>query len=212
VRKIGFSSLALLLALAVTGCSVVTPDKRPDDQRLRDGINLLLRNFTDHHADLINWKMDQVKAQISKKLPTGFASEAGWTLKWSNYTQGELPQVVIPWSMVGQYPNHYVLDIDNYSGGKIVPQTTAVEVSHAQSGNDIYLAGIVHQRSAKSDSNWIIFTSVPYLPFTDIAYGFAHRSDGKWSIVDFGTATVGCGRVPATIQSEFGMSCPTGSN
>ena len=212
MKRTSYLAVVLLAAFALSACSVVTPDKRPDDEKLRDGINLLTRDFTDHHPGLINWNPTAVKAQIAKKLPTGFATEAGWTLKWSDYSPGELPQVVVPWAMVGQYPNHFALDIDNYSGGKIVAQTTAVEVTRAQTGRDIYLAAIVHQRSAKSDPGWIIFTSVPYLPFTDMAYGFAHKSDGKWRIVDFGTATVGCGRVPTRIQSEFGMSCPPGSN
>ena len=33
-------------------------------------------------------------------------------------------------------------------------------------------------------------------------------NDGKWQIVDFGSAMVGCGKVPNEIQSEFGFSCP----
>jgi hypothetical protein len=203
---------ALLLALILSGCSIVTPDKRPDDQKLRDGINLLLRDFSDHHAQLMNWNLALVKQQIEHPLPKGYATEAGWTLEWNKYVQGELNKVVIPWSIIGQLPNKFALDIDNYSGGKIVPQSTEIEVRRAQQGKDYYLAGIVHIRASQSDPNWIIFTSVPYLPFTDTAYGFAHRADGKWSVNDFGTATVGCGRVPISIITEFGMSCPPGRN
>ena len=199
------------MAVVLSGCSIVTPDRRPDDEKLRDGINLLLRDFTDHHAQLINWNEVMVKKQIGRPLPKGYASEAGWTLEWKDYVQGQLPKVVIPWSIIGQLPNKFVLDIENYSGGKVVPQSTEIEVRHAQQGSDYFLAGIVHMRASQSDPNWIIFTSVPYLPFTDTAYGFAHRAGGNWKITDFGTATVGCGRVPAPIQREFGMSCPPGS-
>ena len=211
MRRATTGFLALVLALVLSGCSIVTPDKRPDDEKLRDGINLLLRDFTDRHPELVNWKESMVKKQIEQRLPTGYATEAGWTLEWKSYVQGELPKVVVPWSIIGQFPNNFALDIENYTGGKIVAQSTEVEIKHAQQGKDYYLAGIVHIRSSQTDPNWIIFTSVPYLPFTDTAYGFAHRTGGTWRISDFGTATVGCGRVPPTIQREFGMSCPPGS-
>ena len=39
-------AMVALLTVVLTGCSVLTPDKRPDDERLRDGINLLLRATT----------------------------------------------------------------------------------------------------------------------------------------------------------------------
>jgi len=212
MRRTWITAVVALLTLTLTSCSIVTPDKRPDDQKLRDGINLLLRDFSDHHAPLMNWDVAMVKQQISHPLPQGYATEAGWTLEWQTYVQGELNKVVIPWSIIGQLPNKFAMDIDNYSGGKIVPQSTEIEVRRAQQGKDYYLAGIVHIRASQSDPNWIIFTSVPYLPFTDTAYGFAHRADGKWSVNDFGTATVGCGHVPNSIIAEFGMSCPPGSN
>lgn len=208
MKRVATIFLGMLLVLTLSACSVLTPDKRPDDEKLRDGINLLMRDLTDRHPQLINWKPDLVKQQINQPLPKGYATEAGWTLEWKDYLPGQLPKVVVPWSIIGQYPNKFALDIDNYSGGKLVAQSTEVEVRHAQLGSDYYLAAIVHMRSSTTNPNWIIFTSVPYLPITDTAYGFAHRTQGSWKIDDFGTATVGCGRVPNSILREFGMSCP----
>ena len=199
---------ALLSILALTSCAVNTPDARPDDSRIRDTINLLLEDMQAHHPDLVNWKSQSVKAEINRKLPTGKATEAGWTLNWPSYGPGELPQDVLPWSLIGQYPNHYSLDTNNYSGGSIVKQSVATQIESAQLKGDTYFAAIVHIRQSQKDPTWIIFTSVPYLPITDIAYGWAHLENKKWVIKDFGTALVGCTSVPIEIQHEFGLSCP----
>ena len=202
-------AMVALLTVVLTGCSVLAPDKRPDDERLRDGINLLLRDFNSNHPKLVNWDAEIVKKQISKNLPKGFATEAGWTIQWESFTKGELPQVVVPWSMVGQYPTKFRTDANNYSGGDRVPESIRGEIKKAQLKDDFYLAGIVNLRASTQNPNWVIFTSVPYLPFTDIAYGFAHRINGRWIIDDFGTATVGCESVPTNILIEFDLSCPT---
>jgi len=73
---------------------------------------------------------------------------------------------------------------------------------------DKYFGAVVDIRSSKVNPQWIIFTTVPYLPVTDNAYGFATVVNKKWSIVDFGTALVGCGKVPANVEGEFGFQCP----
>jgi hypothetical protein len=208
MKRKALVSTLLVSLLLLAGCAVNTPDARPDDSRIRDTINLLIEDMAAHHPDLVSWKQDVVKKQIARKLPVGKATEAGWTLTWPNYAAGELPQVVLPWSMIGQYPNHFALDTDNYSGGSLVKQSVATQIQDAQLKGDTYLAAIVHIRQSIKDPNWIIFTSVPYLPITDIAYGWAHQVDKKWNISDFGTALVGCGKVPSQVQAEFGMSCP----
>ena len=73
---------------------------------------------------------------------------------------------------------------------------------------DKYFGAVVDIRSSTVDPHWIIFTTVPYLPVTDNAYGFATVRDKKWTVVDFGTGLVGCGTVPANVESEFGYQCP----
>ena len=203
--------VAFALVIALAGCSVTAGNARPEESKLADGIKLLITDFTARHPDLINWEPKLVSAQLKLKLPKGVATEAGWTLVWPGATTGELSRVVIPWSILAQYPDKFALDTNNYSGGNAVPDAISVDIRSAQQKGDPYFAAIVHLRTSTHDSHWLIFTSIPYLPITDNAYGWAHLVDGKWKIVDFGTATVGCGSVPKAIQSEFGFSCPPGN-
>lgn len=210
-RPVLYLSLLFTLLLTQVGCSVLAGNSRPDDSKLRDGIKLLISDFTQRHPDLIGWKVKEVERQISQPLPAGLATEAGWTLIWPKPRAGEFGQVVIPWSILGKYPDVSAQDTMNYSGGKLVPDSVATQIRHLQQGEDIYFAAIVNLRYSAQNAHWLIFTSIPYLPITDNAYGWAHFQRGKWQITDFGTATVGCGRVPVEIQAEFGMSCPTDS-
>jgi hypothetical protein len=210
-RPVRYLPLLFTLLLTQVGCSVLAGNSRPDDSKLRDGIKLLISDFTQRHPDLISWKVKEVERQISEPLPAGLATEAGWTLTWLHPSIGEFSRVVIPWSILGKYPDVFAQDAKNYSGGKLVPDSVATQIRHLQQGADIYFAAIVNLRYSAKDAHWLIFTSIPYLPITDDAYGWAHFQSGKWQITDFGTATVGCGRVPVAIQAEFGMSCPTDS-
>ncbi|MEI6648137.1 MAG: hypothetical protein WCO08_00710 [Actinomycetes bacterium] len=202
-------TLGAVLILVLSSCAMATGEERPTDAKLRDGINLLLTNFTARHPELRTWDASAVKHQIAAPLPKGLATEAGWTLSWSNATSKELSRVVIPWTILGQYPNHFALDSARYTGGKAVPDSVAIEIRKIQQGSDEFFAAIVHLRFSSVDPTWLIFESVPYLPVTDNAYGWAHLRQGKWAVIDFGTATVGCGRVSTAIQKEFGMDCPT---
>ena len=204
--------LVLPLVLLLTACGLPTGDQKPDDSKVRDSLKLMVTSFERYHPKLVNWDSIKVKAQINTAIPKGYATEAGWNIKWPNYVTGELPSVVIPWSVVGQYPTKFALDSKIYEGGNLVPQSVAGQIAKLQystfDGGDEFFAATVNQRFSKVDSSWLIFTSVPYLPVTDIGYGFAHIANGRWKIVDFGTATVGCGNVPASVESEFGFTCP----
>jgi hypothetical protein len=201
-------TLALLL-LTLSAC-LPNPDAPPPSGKINEGINLLLTQFTKSHSALVNWNSEVVKAQLHEKFPQGVATEAGWRIVWPHAPAGGLPQVVIPWEFLAQYPNHPQLNINNYSGGNAVPQSVATAIRAAELPNqagDPYFAAIVHLRSSTVDPRWVIFTSVPYLPVTDIAYGFAENDHGKWKVIDFGTAQVGCGAVPTQVLSEFGFTC-----
>jgi hypothetical protein len=160
------------------------------------------------HPKLINWEKPAVISQLNSKIPTGYASEAGWTIKWSDPKPGEFSQIIIPWELLGQFPSKYVQDIKNYSAGTFAPQSVVSEIGKLELNNDPYFAAIVNVKMSVKDSHWVVFTSIPYLPVTDPGYGWAHSVNGHWTISDFGTATVGCGIVPAQIQSEFGFTCP----
>jgi len=204
--------LTILLAtsLLLTGCGLPTGNERPDDMKLRDGIKLLLTQFESKYPKSVNWNNAKVRAQISQRLPEGIATESGWTLKWPSYSDGELSSVVVPWVILAQYPTKYSLDVNNYEGGSPVPAGIAAQITKLQQevfGSN-YFAAVVNQRISNANKNWIIFTTIPYLPVTDPAYGFAEAVNGKWEIRDFGTATVGCINVPTAVQSEFGFTCP----
>jgi hypothetical protein len=204
--------LTLLIAtsLLLAGCGLPTGNERPDDMKLRDGIKLLLTQFESKYPKSVNWNAKSVKAQISQRLPEGVATESGWTLKWPNYSAGELSSVVVPWIILAQYPTKFTLDVNSYEGGSPVPAGIAAQITKLQQDvfGSNFFAAVVHQRISKVNGSWIIFTTIPYLPVTDPAYGFAEAVNGKWEIRDFGTATVGCGTVPPAVQSEFGFTCP----
>ena len=198
--------------LLLTSCGAPSGDARPSDSNLITAINLLVSNFDANHPTLITWKTDAVKAQLSKKLPAGIDTEAGWLLKWSNPADGELSQVVVPWTLLAQYPNAPLPYFNHYKGGNLVPQATSTDlvatIIKTEMQGDKYFGAVVDIRSSTINPHWIIFTTVPYLPVTDNAYGFATVKDKGWSVVDFGTALVGCGTVPLDVEKEFGYQCP----
>ena len=198
--------------LLLTSCGAPSGDARPSDSNLITAINLLVSNFDANHPTLITWKTDAVKAQLSKKLPVGIDTEAGWLLKWTNPADGELSQVVVPWTLLAQYPNAPLPYFNHYKGGNLVPQATSTDlvatIIKSEMQGDKYFGAVVDIRSSTVNPHWIIFTTVPYLPVTDNAYGFATVKDKGWSVVDFGTALVGCGTVPLNVEKEFGYQCP----
>lgn len=202
--------VSTLLLAGLTGCGLPSGNERPEDTKLRDGIKLLLTQFESKYPQSINWDSSKVKAQISQRLPDGIATEAGWTLRWPASSTGELSSVVIPWVILAQYPTKFAKDVSTYNGGAPVVAGVAAQITKLQQDTfgSNFFAAVVNQRVSKVDGRWIIFTTIPYLPVTDPAYGFAESVDGKWKIVDFGTATVGCKKVPAQVQSEFGFTCP----
>ena len=210
VVKTGAIMSACLLLL--TSCGAPSGDARPSDSNLITGINLLVSTFGANHPKLITWKTDALKAQLAKKLPVGIDTEAGWLLKWPNPGDGELSQVVVPWTLLAQYPNAPLPYFNHYKGGNLVPQATSTDlvttIIKTEMQGDKYFGAVVDIRSSTVNPHWIIFTTVPYLPVTDNAYGFATVKDKKWTVVDFGTALVGCGTVPPSVLNEFGYHCP----
>jgi len=194
--------------LLLTACGPKSADLRPEDSKLRDGISLLIKDLSIYHPANKNWNEKAVDLQVQRPLPIGFSTPAGWKLTWPSATKGELSYVYVPWALTGTYPNHFTGDNANYTAGTIVPNTIIRDIAVQEFGVDDYFAAIVDVRYSAIDKHWIIFTSVPYLPVTDKAYGWATAISGRWKVVDFGTALVGCGKVPTSVQSEFGLSCP----
>ncbi|OIQ66115.1 hypothetical protein GALL_523190 [mine drainage metagenome] len=116
---------------------------------------------------------------------------------------------MIPWRLIGPVPSDYALDSNNYTGGNQAPKGAVAQIKSAKEGVDPWFAAIVHIRLSKTDPNWAIFTAVPYLPVTDIAYGWANNQSGHWQVRDFGTAQIGCGVTPLPVLNEFGFGCPS---
>jgi hypothetical protein len=199
--------LVLPLLLVVASCASPSVG-RPTDTKLRHGINLLLSEFEKRHPQMVSWKGNSVRNQLTKPLPMGRATEAGWTLDWSGATSQELSRVVVPWRLIGSAPKKYEIDSTNYSGGTLASENAVAQIKSAKESVDPWFAAIVHIRLSKTNPNWAIFTAVPFLPVTDIAYGWAQNQGGHWRVFDFGTALVGCGVTPASVLKEFGFSCP----
>lgn len=200
-------ALSLTIAGTLTACGPANPDIRPTDAKLRDGISLLLKDLALNHPASKTWNEQAVEAQIQKKLPVGLSTPAGWKLTWPSAGINEISTVYVPWDLTGTYPNHFAADNATYTSGTEVPQSVVQDITEQQLGSDQYFAAIVDVRYSKANKHWIIFTSVPYLPVTDNAYGWATVVKGKWKVVDFGTALVGCGKVPNEVQLEFGFMC-----
>ena len=76
-----FISLLICLSFALTACGVESGNQRPEEKKLVDSIKLLLTYMDHSHPNLINWNKSAVEAQLKKKLPTGYATDAGWTIK-----------------------------------------------------------------------------------------------------------------------------------
>ena len=206
------TATVLVGVLLLTSCGAPSGDARPKESDLIAGINLLISNLDAKHPQMINWKLSDVKAQLAQKLPKGVDSEAGWLLQWPHAKQGELSQVIVPWTLLGQYPNNPKSYFVRYTGGSLVPQATSTDlittITNAEMLGDQYFGAVIGIRASKINPQWIVFTTVPYLPVTDPAYGFATVKNKLWGVVDFGTALVGCGTVPRQVLSEFGFQCP----
>jgi hypothetical protein len=153
-----------------------------------------------------------VKTQLQGTIPVGEDTDAGWLLKWRNPSAGQLSQVIVPWTLLGQYPNNPTPLGYRYNGGQVLPQSTIGNITDVviktESHGDPYFAAVLDVRASIKNPQWVIFTTTPYLPITDSAYGFATVVNKEWKIVDFGTARVGCSEVPNEVEAEFGFSCP----
>jgi hypothetical protein len=211
IGKIKLSATTGLIVLLLTACGPQNGTQRPDDQVLKKGIAQLIQTFESKYPQLKNWDDSAVKDQLVGKLPVGVSSEAGWHLTWPHATDKQLSQVFVPWSLIGQMPETFPADTSHYSGGRNVPSSVVQDIRRqfllmAKVGD--YFSAITNVRYSTANSKYIIFESIPYLPVTDPAYGWASATTGAWKVIDYGTATVGCGSVPGNVQSEFGFSCP----
>ena len=202
---------SVLLTLALSACGPQNGNQRPSDDVLKKGINQLVQTFEKTYPKLKNWDDSAVQLQLHEKLPTGSAAEAGWHIVWPNANSNQLSEVYVPWALIGQMPETFPADTSRYSGGKNVPSSLIQDLrSQFLKLNKIgdYFAAMTNVRYSTVNGKYIVFQSIPYLPVTDRAYGWASATSGSWKVLDYGTAEVGCGIVPTNVQSEFGFTCP----
>ena len=83
----------VLVSMLLTGCGPQNGNQRPADEVLKKGIAQLIQSFESTYPKLKNWDDAAVRAQISKKLPIGNSTEAGWHLRWPSAIDGELSQL-----------------------------------------------------------------------------------------------------------------------
>ena len=166
VKPVAILGACLLL---LTSCGAPSGDARPSDSNLITGINLLVSTFGANHPKLVTWKTSALKAQLARKLPTGIDTEAGWLLKWPNPAEGELPQVVVPWTLLAQYPNAPLPYFNHYKGGNLVPQATSTDlvatIIKTEMQSDKYFGAVVDIRSSTINPHWIIL----FTPFTFVS-------------------------------------------
>lgn len=207
------AALSIASLLLLTGCGPQDGTQRPDDALLRKVIHQLMNNYGADFPQSISWDTKKVDDQLNRPMPKGFQTEAGWFIEWKDYAQGELAYAYAPWFLLGQYPNNLQSQNHAYTGGKDVPTSVqqavrAAAIRAKAIPENQYFSAFVNVKYSATDRHWIIFETIPYLPVTDPAFGFAHAEGSSWKFVDFGTATVGCGKVPASVLAEFKLSCP----
>ena len=212
--------MGFIFVLTLTSCGVNSHNHQvitPTQAKISTAIDQMISGFQSKHPELVNWNAQAVESQLHQAIPAGTALNIGWLITWRNSEPGQLPQVIIPWNLLGITPKPSKI-LNNpeslpyrYTGGSIpnskITSEIAQLVSATEMKNDSQFAAVFNIKESTRYPQWIIFSTEPYLPVTDPGYGFATVLNGTWSVVDFGTAKVGCDTVPALVEQEFGFSC-----
>ena len=207
--KLKLSVITILIVGTLSGCSLVNTDNStPTTDKIVAGINLLISQYVKNYNSLVNWDNASVANQLLEKIPPGVPTPAGWLITWDHSKTNQLSSALIPWSILNLYPSQTSNPISIYKdAGKPVAAATYNQLQEIEDQKHPLFSGLVNVKSSINDGSWVIFTEMPYLSVTGPGYGFAHHENGTWKVVDFGTAQVGCGKVPSEIESEFGFTC-----
>jgi len=84
---------------------------------------------------------------------------------------------------------------------------TAVRDSPATAGVPRSAYAVTGVRTAASDAAWAGATVQPTGDDLDPATVVLHRVGGTWTVVDLGTAQVGCDTAPAAVVTDLGLGC-----
>jgi hypothetical protein len=85
--------------------------------------------------------------------------------------------------------------------------TTAVRTSPATAGVPRGAYAVTDVRTAGADATWAGAALQPTGDDLDPATVVLHRVAGTWTVVDLGTAQVGCGTAPAPVATDLGLGC-----
>jgi len=85
--------------------------------------------------------------------------------------------------------------------------TAAVQRSPATAGVPGTGYAVTDVRTAATDATWAGAALQPTGDDLDPATVVLHRVRGTWTVVDLGTAQVGCGTAPATVVTDLGLDC-----
>ncbi|NAZ83492.1 hypothetical protein GTR02_16875 [Kineococcus sp. R8] len=85
--------------------------------------------------------------------------------------------------------------------------TAAVQTSPATAGVPREAYTVADVRTAASDAAWAGAAIVPTGDDLDPATVVLHLVGGVWTVVDLGTAQVGCGTAPAVVAVDLGLGC-----
>jgi len=97
-------------------------------------------------------------------------------------------------------------------------KVVATYLGHAGIAGDLYT---VHVTTSSSQPSWALLhevaTTQGEATFQN-THGVAEKVAGRWKMIDWGTASVGCvqnphtATIPALVMKELGMACPAGWN
>jgi hypothetical protein len=208
-KKFTILTGVILLAGTLGGCGLVnTNNVTPTNTQIISTINLLINQYEKNYPKLKNWSDQAVARELSGNIPTGIATRGGWEINWPNAASDQFSSVLLPWTLLGIYPNQTSNNFHLYlDSGREVAGSTYDQLQQIEDKQHPIFAGVEDARQSNIDGSWVIFTLTPYLPVTDSGYGFAHHENGNWKIVDFGSARVGCQITPGAIEKEFGFIC-----
>ncbi|NIZ89428.1 hypothetical protein [Kineococcus rubinsiae] len=85
--------------------------------------------------------------------------------------------------------------------------TTAVQTSPATAAVPRSAYAVTDVRTAAADPAWAGAALEPTGDDLDPATVVLHLVAGAWTVVDLGTAQVGCGTAPAAVAGDLGLGC-----
>jgi hypothetical protein len=100
-----------------------------------------------------------------------------------------------------------------------VPAVVVINKYEAKNGPKLGTWLLSSVQASSQDPSFVMFRIGPATAAdTNVqpGYGFAHKVDGKWTVVSFGSSNVGCppgavgnATIPPTVLASFDLACPS---